>query len=126
MRPLTVWTILPVLMLLASGCSLKATINETTDTTSNVTGTTSGRTWFDEDGILRPDHKIIAFTTYNHANLEQDFARGQGEYLSALGTLMGVTDADRPAFNAKAQDAFEPLASTDHAGRVEYLRTLTR
>ena len=126
MRPITVWTILPLLMLFASGCTLKGTIKEFTDTTSNVTGTTSGRTWFTEDGLLRPDHKIIAFTTYNQANLEQDLARGQGEYLSSLGALLGVTDADEPTFKSKAQDAFGPLASADQAARVEYLRTLAR
>ncbi|MBH0209362.1 MAG: hypothetical protein HP495_12805 [Nitrospira sp.] len=33
------------LMLSTTGCPLKATINQTTDTTSNVTGTTSGAAW---------------------------------------------------------------------------------
>ena len=42
MKQVTVWAIIPVLMLLASGCTLKSTIKQTTDTTSNVTGTTSG------------------------------------------------------------------------------------
>jgi hypothetical protein len=74
MRRLTLWTVLPVLMLLASGCTLKGTTNEITDTTSNVTGSTSGRTWFTEDGILHPEHKLIAFTALNQMNVEQDLA----------------------------------------------------
>jgi hypothetical protein len=113
-------------MLFAAGCTIKGTIKETTDTTSNVTGTTSGRTWFTEDGLLHPEHKLTAFMALNQANVEQDLARGQGEYLSSLGALLGVTDADEPTFKSKAQDAFGSLASADQAARVEYLRTLAR
>ena len=43
-----------MLVLLASGCTLKGTTDEITDTTSNVTVSTSGRTWFTEDGVLHP------------------------------------------------------------------------
>ena len=63
-------------MLLLSGCSFKATFKETTDTTSNITGTTSGRVWWNEDGLLKPEHKVAAFTAYNAQNLEEDLARG--------------------------------------------------
>ena len=68
------------LLMTASGCTLKGTTNEIIDTTSNVTGSTSGRTWFTEDGILHPEHKLTAFTALNQMNVEQDLARGQGEY----------------------------------------------
>ena len=95
MKHVTVWAIIPMLMLLASGCTLKATFKQTTDTTSNITGTTSGHAWWSEDGLLVPEHKTIAFTKYNEANLEQDMARGQGEYVTSLATLLGVST--RPA-----------------------------
>jgi len=126
MKRITVWTILPVLMLLASGCTLKATIKETTDTTSNVTGTTSGRTWFTEDGLLHPEHKLTAFTALNQTNVEQDLARGQGEYLTSLGTLLGLSNDQQAAFHAKAQGAFETLLTSDHNARLQQLRMLAR
>jgi hypothetical protein len=126
MKQLTVWTILPALLLLASGCTLKATIKETTDTTSNVTGTTSGRTWFTEDGLLHPEHKLTAFTALNQTNVEQDLARGQGEYLTSLGTLLGLPNDRQAAFHAKAQGAFETLMTSDHEARLQQLRMLTR
>jgi Protein of unknown function (DUF3015) len=126
MRPITVWTILPLLMLFAAGCTLKGTTKEFTDTTSNVTGTTSGRTWFTEDGLLHPEHKIIAFTTLNQANVEQDLARGQGEYVTSLGTLLGLSDDQQAAFHAKAQGAFETLMTSDHEARLQQLRMLAR
>ncbi|MBA2486394.1 MAG: DUF3015 family protein [Nitrospira sp.] len=91
-------------MLLLSACSFKATFKETTDTTSNITGTTSGRVWWNEDGLLKPEHKVSAFTAYNAQNLEEDLARGQGEYLASLDTLMGKPDPD--SFHMVAQDAY--------------------
>lgn len=110
------------LMLFSAGCSLKATIKESTDTTSNVTGTTSGRTWFTEDGLLHPEHKLTAFATLNQANLEQDLARGEGEYVTSLATLMGVPSSQQSVFHAKAQETFETLVSSDHETQLRQLR----
>lgn len=118
------FTALPVLLLLASGCTLKATINETTDTTSNVTGTTSGRTWFTEDGLLHPEHKLTAFTALNRANVEQDLARGQGEYLTSLGALLGLPNDRQADFQANAQGSFETLTASDHETQLQHLRAL--
>ena len=114
------------LLLIAAGCTLKGTIKETTDTTSNVTGTTSGRTWFNEDGMLNPEHKLTAFTVLNQANMEQDLARGQGEYVTSLGTLLGLSNDQQPAFQAKAQGAFQTLMTSDQQVRLQQLRMLAR
>ena len=124
MKQVTVWAIIPMLMLLASGCTLKSTIKQTTDTTSNVTGTTSGHAWWNEDGLLLPEHKAMAFAKYNEANLEQDLARGQGEYVTSLGTLLGVLSGQQSAFQAKAQGAFDILTTSDHEAKIYRLRTL--
>jgi hypothetical protein len=126
MKQVTVWTIIPILMLLASGCTLKGTVKEITDTTSNITGTTSGHAWWNEDGLLLPEHKAIAFVNYNEANLEQDLARGQGENLTSLGTLLGLPTNRQAAFHANAQGAFETLTIADHDTRVHQLRMLAR
>ena len=115
-----------VLMLFTFGCTLKGTTNEITDTTSNVTGTTSGRTWFNEDGIVHPEHKVTAFTALTQTNLEQDLARGQGEYVTSLGALLELSNDQQAAFYAKAQQEFETLVTSDHATRLQHLRTLAR
>ena len=114
------------LMLFAAGCTIKGTIKETTDTTSNVTGTTSGRTWFTEDGLLHPEHKLTAFMALNQTNVEQDLARGQGEYVTSLGTLLGLSNDQQATFHAKAQGAFATLVTSDHEVRLQQLRTLAR
>lgn len=126
MKQPIVWTIVPILMLLASGCTLKATFKQTTDTTSNITGTTSGHAWWSEDGLLLPEHKAIAFAKYNEANLEQDLARGQGEYVTSLATLLGVPRDQQQIFHAKAQGEFDILTTPDHEAQIQRLRTLAR
>ena len=126
MKQRAVWALFPVLLLLASGCTLKATVKETTDTTSNVTGTTSGRTWWNEDGLLHPEHKLTAFLALNQANVEQDLARGQGEYVTSLGTLLGLPDDQQAAFHTKAQANFEALTTSDRDTQVQQVRTLAR
>ncbi len=108
----------------STGCSVKATIKQTTDTTSNVTGTTSGRTWFTEEGQLAPDFKANAFVSLNEHNLRQDMARGHGEYLTSLGTLLGVP-ADRQAdFSAHAQAAYTRLAPAHQGGADDIFAVL--
>ena len=124
MKQVIVWAIIPAFMLLASGCTLKSTIKQTTDTTSNVTGTTSGHAWWNEDGLLLPEHKAIAFAKYNEANLEQDLARGQGEYVTSLAALLGVPSDQRSVFQANAQGAFDTLTTPDHEAQIHRLRTL--
>jgi len=114
------------LLLFAAGCTLKGTTKETTDTSSNFTGTTSGRTRFTEDGLLHPEHKLTAFAVLNQTNVEQDLARGQGEYLTSLGALLGLSSDQQAAFHAKAQGAFETLMTSDHDARLQQLRTLAR
>ena len=117
---------LMTLLLLSTSCTLKGTTNEITDTTSNVTASTSGRTWFTEDGLLHPEHKLTAFTALNQMNVEQDLARGEGEYVTSLGTLLGLSDDQQAAFHAKAQGAFETLVTSNHEARLQQLRTLAR
>jgi hypothetical protein len=124
MKQVAVWAIIPLLMLVGAGCTLKSTIKQTTDTTSNITGTTSGRSWFNEDGLLKPEHKLTAFAAFNQENVEQDLARGQGEYLASLGTLMGIPSDRQGAFRAKAQGAFLTLMSSDQQARLQQLRLL--
>ena len=126
MKQRAVWALFPVLLLLASGCTLKATVKETTDTTSNVTGTTSGRTWWNEDGLLHPEHKLTAFLALNQANVEQDLARGRGEYVTSLGTLLGLPDDQQATFHTKAQANFEALTTSDRDTQVQQVRTLAR
>ena len=105
------------LLLFPTGCTLKATFDSTSDATSNFMSSTTPGAWVTQDGLLQAEYKVHAFTALNQANLEQDIARGQGEYLNALGSLLNVADDHQAAFRSKAQDAFGSLAGADHEAR---------
>jgi hypothetical protein len=93
-----------IAILTTTGCSIRATTDQILDTTSNVTGTTSSaRSWFRDDGLVKPDFKTTAFVSFNHANLSQDLAAGRGEYLAAASALLGVSAERQPAFFSAAQ-----------------------
>lgn len=109
-------------LMLLSACSFKATFKETTDTTSNITGTTSGRVWWNEDGMLRPDHQVAAFTAYNAENLETDAARGQGEYLASLGQLTATFDGQ--AFQPAAQEVFSRWSRSPNPSTSDLVKDL--
>jgi Protein of unknown function (DUF3015) len=88
-----------VLVLSLSACSITETIN-------NFLSSTSGRSWFTEDGLIKDDHKVTAFMAFNFENLKRDMANGQGEYLDSLSTLMGIPSDRRASFYAHAQSRY--------------------
>lgn len=104
--------VLALSALSTTGCSLRATTDQILDTTSNVTGTTSSvRSWFTDDGLVKPDFRTTAFVSFNHANLSQDLAAGRGEYLAAAGALLGVPTERQPAFFSAAQARYAGMTT---------------
>jgi len=97
-------------LLQSTGCTIKGTVNQITDTTSNITGTTSGAAWWNEDGQITPGFKATAFATINHNNLQQDIAAGRGEYLTSMSALLGVPVDRRSAFFSAAQAGYAQAA----------------
>jgi hypothetical protein len=87
------------LVLSLSACSITETIN-------NILSSTSGRSWFTEDGLVKEDQRVNAFMAFNFENVKQDMANGQGEYLASLSTLMGIPQDRRAAFYAHAQSRY--------------------
>jgi hypothetical protein len=110
-------------LLQSTGCTLKGTVNQITDTTSNVTGTTSGAAWWNEDGQITPGFKAAAFATINHRNLEQDISAGKGEYLNSIGELMGVPEERRSAFFSAAQAGYAQEAVQHRKTLLPFLQS---
>ena len=104
------------LILTLSGCSITETIN-------NILSSTSGRSWFTEDGLVKTDQRVNAFVAFNFENLKQDMARGQGEYLDSLSALMEIPTDRRPSFYAHAQSRY-PLVMEQHSNPQETLALL--
>jgi hypothetical protein len=112
-----------LVLALATGCTFTGTTEATVDPTLDFTSSTSGRTWWNDDGLLKSHYKAIAFAAYNRGNLEQDLARGNGEYAASLGELFGLGEQSRPVFHATAQQRFEALAPINPM-QVQQLRSL--
>lgn len=118
---------LTLAVLPATGCTIKGTINQITDTTSNVTGTTSGAAWWNEDGQIKPDFKAAAFVAANGRNLERDIAAGGGEYLTSMSVLLGVPEDRRSAFFSSAQARYaeaEGRQTTELATLLPFLQNI--
>lgn len=114
------------MMLGTTGCTIKATLEQITDTTSNITGTTSGAAWWSEDGQIKPDFKLTAFVTFTQANLSQDLAAGKGEYLGSVSRLLGIPTDRQPAFFATAQAKYAQLVDRDSASLLGLLHETSK
>jgi len=95
-----------VLLLMASGCTLKASTESLTDTMTNFLSSTTPGAWFNEDGLINPDQRINVFVAINYETLKQEMAQGEGEYLTALATLLEISNENLPSFKARAQEQF--------------------
>lgn len=78
MRRYFAFNLTAVGLLILSACTFRATSNEITDTTQNTTISTSGRSWFTNDGLVRQGERINAFAALNFENLTTDMALGGG------------------------------------------------
>ncbi|GIW55636.1 MAG: hypothetical protein KatS3mg082_2040 [Nitrospiraceae bacterium] len=107
-------------------CTLKATLDTTSDGITNFLSSTSGKTWFTEDGLVREDLKVEAFAWMNYENLKQDMARGSGEYLSSLGSLMSVPPDRQTEFLAFVQQRYPVLVGGDRTTPGTMLALLKR
>ena len=67
-----------------------------------------------------------AFAALNFENLTTDMALGGGEYLTSLGTLMGVPDEQRAAFFQLAQGQYSSLVHSGAATPANLLSGLDR
>lgn len=73
-------------------------ISEFTEPTKELTSSTTPGAWFTEDGSVKPEHKLRAFTVYGFYSLKSDVARGQGEFLVSFARLLEIPDDRAPAF----------------------------
>jgi hypothetical protein len=101
-----------VLSLALSACTVTETIGNILGSTRDFLSSTSPGDWFTGDGVLKADHKVIAFVAINFDNLKQDMAQGRGEYLSSLSELFGIREERREAFFAYAQSRYRLTKDT--------------
>ena len=97
------------LLWFSSGCTIKATLDTTTDATSEFLSSTSGKSWWTEDGLVKRGEQARAFVVTNHDTLLQEIAQGHGEYVHAFGTILGVPSHQQAHFQELIQNEYPVL-----------------
>ena len=100
---------------------LMATTNGTGMNTFAISSGTSGCT---NDGKIMAEHKATAFVAANFENLSQDMARGGGEHLASLATIMGVPANHQGEFFAMTQNQYTALIREGGASPVAMVKVI--
>ena len=80
--------------------------SDLTRPTKEFTSSTSAKSWFTGEGLIKAEHKIRTFTVFNLYNLRDDIARGHGEYLSSLASLLELHPDGKERFYVSLQNRF--------------------
>jgi DUF3015 family protein len=96
--------------LVISACN---TTKATLDTFAKFTSSTSPEQWINGDGVVEEHHKARLFTAVVFENLEQDIARGNGEYLTSLAALLKVPSGEQEEFRTNSQRNYPHLFAPD-------------
>ena len=115
------------LVLVSAGLVLAAcnTTKATIDTFAKFTSSTSPGEWINADGMIKEDQKARLFASVVFENLEQDIARGNGEYLTSLGVLMNIPAEKQEEFRSRSQNNYSLLFDPDRRTAESLLATLT-
>ena len=108
------------------GCELTAMTAASMAASTGSTLTTSGESWLTEDGLVKDAWKLQAFAAFTRPSLEQDAARGEGEYLTSLAQLGGMPAEQHEAFTRFAQEQAFMLFDLPSSPQVVRLLTGAR
>ncbi len=92
---------------------LQATTNGTFG--SQTFGISSGTSGCTNDGTILASEKVNVFAAINFDDISQDMARGQGEHLTSLATLMDIPTDQHEVFFAMAQEKYTILIASGEA-----------
>ena len=127
MRNITLRGLVGVLVLASTAFGVSAcnTSKATLDTFAKFTSSTSPGDWINADGVIRESQKARLFTAVAFENLEQDIARGNGEYLTSLAVLLKVPTGEQDEFRARSQNDYQLLFAPDRRTAENILAMLT-
>jgi hypothetical protein len=127
MRIMTLKSFVGVLALASVGLVTSAcnTTKATVDTFAKFTSSTSPGEWVNADGIVLESQKARFFAAVAFENLEQDIARGHGEYLTSLAVLLKVPKGQQGKFGALSQSQYSLLFAPEGRTAESLLVTLT-
>lgn len=91
---------------------------------STTFGISSGTSGCTNDGKIMGDSKTVMFAELNFENLSQEMARGQGEHLASLATLMGIPADQHGAFFAMTQERYTSLVEAGETSPVAMVKAI--
>jgi len=96
-----------------SGAAPQVLAVTTNGTLGNQTfGISSGTLGCDSSGTITASEKLNMFASSNMENIAQDMSAGGGESLTTMADIMGIAQADRPAFYATTKANFDRIFSS--------------
>jgi hypothetical protein len=101
---------------------LMATTNATFG--SQTFGISFGTSGCTNDGKVWAEHKTEVFVAATFENLAGDMARGQGEHLAALATLLGVPTEHQQMFFAMVQGRYRELIANGETSPSALIKAL--
>ncbi len=127
MSIMTLKGLVGVLVLASAGLVISAcnTSKATVDTFAKFTSSTSPGEFISADGTVLDSQKARMFTAVVFENLEQDIARGNGEYLTSLAVLLKVPAGEQDEFRALSQGNYPLLFASDQRTAEGMLAMLT-
>ncbi|MDH5548162.1 MAG: DUF3015 domain-containing protein [Gammaproteobacteria bacterium] len=81
---------------------------------SPLFGLLSGTSGCENPGVVQNDHQQKVFVAMNMDDLATDMARGSGEHLRSMATLMGVPESEQDHFFKLSQSNYESIFSADN------------
>lgn len=126
MSIMTVKGLIGALVLASVGLVVSAcnTSKATVDTFAKFTSSTSPASWINADGVIQESQKARLFAAVTFENLEQDIARGNGEYLRSLAVLMNIPAGEQDEFRSLSQRQYSHLFASDRRTAESMLATL--
>ena len=126
MSIMTVKGLIGALVLASVGFAVSAcnTSKATVDTFAKFTSSTSPGSWINADGVIQESQKARLFAAVAFENLEQDIARGNGEYLRSLAVLMNIPAGEQDEFRSLSQKQYSRLFASDRRTAESLLATL--
>jgi hypothetical protein len=126
MSIMTVKGLIGALVLASVGLVVSAcnTSKATVDTFAKFTSSTSPGDWINADGVIQESQKARLFAAVAFENLEQDIARGNGEYVRSLAVLMKIPAGEQDEFRSLSQSQYSRLFASDRRTAESLLATL--
>ncbi len=127
MSSITLKGLVGALVLASVGLAISAcnTSKATVDTFAKFTSSTSPGEFINADGVVQESQKARLFTAVVYENLEQDIARGNGEYLTSLAVLLKIPAGEQDEFRTISQSEYPLLFASDRRTAESMLATLT-